>query len=306
VRPDIARDLPGTPAAIGAAPLGRIAAAPQAHVRRSRVARVAIHAALIIGAAVSVFPYYWMLVTAFKTNVDASASPPTFWPRTWHPENFAIAWGAAPFGRYFLNTGLVAVCWVAAVLVVSSLAAFAFARMEFYGKNVVFIVFLATLMIPQEVTLIPNFVLITKWLGWYNTYQAQFIVYIASVFAIFLLRQFFMTIPKELEEAARIDGASQLRFLWTILLPLSTPALVTVALLNFLAAWNSFLWPLLVTGSPELRPVQVGLSTFQAEASTRYAELMAASTFVVLPTVILFLVAQKYFVEGIARSGLKG
>jgi multiple sugar transport system permease protein len=200
----------------------------------------------------------------------------------------------------------VAFWWVLGVLVVSSLAAFAFARMEFYGKNAVFVTFLATMMIPGEATLIPNFVIITRWLGWYDTYQAQVVPNVANVFAIFLLRQFFMTIPKELEEAALIDGASRLRVLWTVILPLSSPALITVGLLNFLAAWNAFLWPLLVTRSPDMRPIQIGLQVFSGEAGIRYAELMAATTLVALPTIVLFLAAQKYFVEGIARTGLKG
>jgi multiple sugar transport system permease protein len=178
--------------------------------------------------------------------------------------------------------------------------------MEFAGKNAVFAVLLATMMIPAEVTTIPNFVIITKWLSWYDTYQAQFVVAIGNVFAIFLLRQFFMTIPKDLEEAAHIDGCSRLRFLWDIILPLSVPALITVALINFLAAWNAFLWPLLVTRSAAMRPIQLGLVVFQTEAGSRYAELMSATTLVILPTAIMFLVAQKYFVEGIARTGLKG
>jgi len=156
------------------------------------------------------------------------------------------------------------------------------------------------------VTLIPNFVIITRWFGWYDTYQAQFIVGIGSVFAIFLLRQFFMTIPKDLEDAAMIDGCSRFRFLWNIVVPLSGPALITLALLNFLGAWNAFLWPLIVTRSPQMRPIQVGLQVFSSDAGSRYAELMAASTLVILPTVLLFLVAQKYLVEGIARTGLKG
>src|SRR5581483_2362979 len=289
-----------------AAPVQRVAIDQVAGARRSPLIRLVIHAALALGALGVLFPFYWMLVTAFKTNSEAIMALPTFWPREWHPENFATAWAAAPFGRYFLNTLIVAACWVAGVLATSSLAAFAFARMQFYGKNVVFALMLATMMIPGEVTTIPNFVIITKWLGWYNTYQAQFITALGNVFAIFLLRQFFLTIPKDLEEAALIDGCSRLRFLWSILIPLSTPAIVTVALLNFLAAWNAFLWPLLVTRSAEMRPIQLGLVVFQTEAGSRYAELMAASTFVILPTVLVYLVAQRYLVEGIARTGLKG
>jgi multiple sugar transport system permease protein len=309
--------VPGTPQGIDAtgAPLAVSVAAPSragfeglatAHGRRGLGARLVIHLLLGLGTLVAIFPFYWMVITSFKTTTEALASPPTFWPQVWHLENYPLALAQAPFGRYFFNTAFVAFWWVLGVLVVSSLAAFAFARMEFYGKGALFGLFLATLMIPSEVTLIPNFVIVTKWLGWYDTYQAQIVPSIGSVFAIFLLRQFFLGIPRELEDAARIDGCGQLRFLWTIVLPLSTPALITVALLNFLNAWDAFLWPLLVTRAPEMRPIQLGLEVFSSEFGARYAELMAATTLATLPTVAAFLVAQRYFVEGIARTGLKG
>jgi multiple sugar transport system permease protein len=294
------------PALVAPTPVGRLAVDSTAREKRSPWARGGIHVVLTVGAFFTVFPFYWMLATSFKTNSEAISSPPTFWPREWHPENYGLAWSAAPFTQYFVNTLIVAFFWVAGVVVVSSLAAYAFARMEFAGKNAVFAALLATMMIPGDVTLIPNFVIITKWLSWYNTYQAQFITAIGTVFAIFLLRQFFLSIPKELEEASLIDGCSRFRFLWSVLLPLSVPAVVTVALMNFLGAWNAFLWPLLVTRSPEMRPIQLGLIVFQSEAGSKYAELMAATTLVIVPTVAVFLVAQKYFVEGIARTGLKG
>ena len=267
---------------------------------------VAVHGFLLTGATLTVFPFYWMLVTSLMSNTEVTASPPTFWPKALQWANYGSAWASAPFGRYFLNTVIVSVCQVVGVLVVASLAAYAFARMEFHGKNAVFTVFLATLMIPGEVTLIPNFVIVTKWLGWYDTYQAQVVPFLGSVFAIFLLRQFFMTIPKDLEDAAVMDGCGQLRFLWSIVVPLSRPALITVGLLNFLGAWNAFLWPLLVTRGAAMRPIQVGLSAFSTDGGTRYAELMAASTFVILPTAVIYLIAQRYFVEGITRTGLKG
>ena len=272
----------------------------------SRPMAIASHAFLLIGAVATVFPFYWMLVTSLKTNVEATASPPTFWPQALQWGNYASALASAPFGRYFLNTLLVATCQVTGVLVVASLAAFAFARLRFFGKEVIFTIFLATLMIPGEVTLIPNFVIVTRWLGWYDTYQAQFVPGMASVFAIFLLRQFFMQIPRDLEDAAVMDGCGTFRFLWAIVVPLSRPALITVGLLNFLAAWNAFLWPLLVTRGAAMRPIQIGLSAFSGEAGVRYAELMAASTMVIVPTVAVFLVAQRYFIEGITRTGLKG
>jgi multiple sugar transport system permease protein len=297
----------GPAAAVAAAgPAERAVQAPSTHERRSPLARFGIHLVLVVGALVSFFPFYWMVTSSFKTNIQAIASPPLWVPTEWHLENYAIALSAAPFPRYFFNTLLVAVCQVVGVLAVSTLAAYAFARMEFYGKSTLFGIFLATLMIPSEVTLIPNFVIITRWFGWYDTYQAQFVTGLGSVFAIFMLRQFFMTIPKELEDAAMMDGCSRLRFLWAVVVPLSGPALITLGLLNFLSAWNAFLWPLIVTRSPEMRPIQLGLQVFSTDAGGRFAELMAASTMVILPTVLLFVVAQRYLVEGIARTGLKG
>ncbi|HET7771734.1 MAG TPA: carbohydrate ABC transporter permease [Chloroflexota bacterium] len=308
---DTVAPTPGQPAAAAvatplAAPIDRVRVDATEQTERSPLARILMHIALLLGALASVFPFYWMLITSLKSNSEAIAQPPTFWPREWVLQNYALAWNAAPFGRYFLNTMVITLCTVVGVVVVSTLAAYPFARMRFAGKNIVFAALLATMMIPADITVIPNFIIVTKWLGWYNTYQAQVVPYVGSVFAIFLLRQFFMTVPKELEEAALIDGCSRLRFLWAILVPLSIPALITVALLNFLGSWNAFLWPLLVTSAPEMRPIQLGLIVFQSDAGARYAELMAASTMVIMPTVLVFLVAQKYFVEGIARTGLKG
>lgn len=288
------------------APVNRVRVDATEEDARSPVARVFMHLALLLGAIASIFPFYWMLITSVKTNSEAIAFPPTFWPREWVFENYALAWNAAPFGRYFLNTALVTTCGVIGVVIVATLAAYPFARMRFAGKDVVFAALLATMMIPDDITVIPTFIIVTKWLGWYNTYQAQFVPYLGNVFAIFLLRQFFMSVPKELEEASLIDGCSRFRFLWSILVPLSIPALTTVALLSFLSSWNAFLWPLLVTSSEQMRPIQLGLIVFQGEAGTRYAELMAASTMVIMPTVLVFLVAQKFFVEGIARTGIKG
>jgi multiple sugar transport system permease protein len=302
----VAAPIEALPAGAGPVARGGAMAIPAVTARRGRLARIAIHTVLLLGCLLMAFPFYWMVTTSFKTNVEALASPPTLWPQEWHPENYPAAMAAAPFGRYFFNTIFVAFWTVLGVLVVSTLAAYAFARMRFVGKNVLFAAFLATLMIPNEVTLIPNFVIITRWLGWYDTYQAQIVPVVGSVFAIFLLRQFFLTIPQDLEDAAKIDGCSQLRFLWSVIIPLSGPALITLALLNFLYAWDAFFWPLIVTRSGDMRPIQLGLQVFSSEFGSRYGEQMAATTVVMLPTVIAFLLAQRYFVEGITRTGLKG
>lgn len=219
-------------------------------------------------------------------------------------QNYVDAWHAAPFARYYFNTVFVATVTTLLNIIVGVMAAFAFSKLRFWGRNFLFMLFLATMMIPGEVLLVPNFITIVKF-GWFNTYYALIIPWVASAFVIFLMRQNFMTIPDELFDAAKIDGASKWRFLWTILVPLSKPVIITGALLNFVGSWNAFLWVLIVTNTPSMRTLPVGLQNFSSNAGTMYNQLMAASTFSMLPIVILFLFAQKYFIQGIARSGLK-
>jgi multiple sugar transport system permease protein len=268
---------------------------------------VARHAFLILVAVAVAYPFYFMVTSAFKDILEATRTPPNIVPSTWHPENFAEAWDRAPWGRYFFNTILVSAAVTVGEVATSVLAAYAFSRMRFRGKNVVFTIFLATLMIPGEATLIPNFVLMSRrYLNLYDTYWVQIIPFLATAFSIFLLRQFFLSIPNELSDAARLDGAGHLRFLWSIVLPLSIPALITVGLITFLGSWNAFQWPLIVTNRPEIRPIQVGLAAFRQEAGSSYHLLMAASTFVIAPIVVLYLVAQRYLVQGIARTGIRG
>jgi len=264
-----------------------------------------LYASLIIGAVIMAFPFYWMVTTAFKSYAESVTVPPVIVPTVWLWENFSEAWNAAPFPRYFLNTIIMATGATVGTLFTGLLAAYAFARMRFYGKNVLFLMFLATMMIPFEVTLIPDF-LIIRTLRWYNTFAALIVPWTASVFSIFLLRQFFMSMPKELYEATLLDGGSHWQFLWKVAMPLAVPAMITVAIFSFLGSWNSLLWPLIVTSKPTLRPIQVGLSAFQGEAGSYYNLLMAGATLAILPVVILFLIAQRQFVEGIARSGIKG
>jgi multiple sugar transport system permease protein len=271
------------------------------------MASLARHAILIAVAVVVAYPFYFMLSSSFKDILEATRTPPTIVPEVWHPENYAEAWVKAPWARYFVNTTIVSLAVTLGELATAVLAAYAFARMRFRGKNVIFTIFLATLMIPGEATLIPNFVLMSRrYLNLYDTYEVQILPFLTSAFAIFLLRQFFLSIPNELADAARIDGAGHLRFLWSVVVPLSVPALITVGLITFLASWNAFQWPLIVTNRPEIRPIQVGLSAFRQEAGSSYHLLMAASAFVIAPIVLLYLVAQRYLVQGIARTGIRG
>lgn len=267
--------------------------------------RVALYATLVTGALLAGFPFFWMVMTALKTSAEANAIPPTVFPSTpqWH--NFRLAWQAAPFLRYFVNTAFISAAIVLGVLFTTVPAAYAFARLEFHGKKLLFTLFLATMMIPFEATLIPNYIIITK-LRWYNTYFALIVPWTASVFSVFLLRQFFAAVPEDLYDAAALDGCGHARTLWHVAFPLARAPLAAIVIFAFLGSWNSLLWPLLVTSKESLRPIQLGLSVFVSEAGTQPHLLMAASAFTILPIVILYFFAQRQFIEGIASSGLKG
>ena len=264
------------------------------------------HVVLSAVAVVIAFPFYWMLSTAFKSFFEATQFPPTLFPVEFHLENFATAWGDAPFPTYFRNTFVIAIAVTAGELATSILAAYAFARMSFKGQGVLFFILLATYMIPSEATLIPNFVLVTKVLRLSDTLQVQIIPFLASVFSVFLLRQHFRSIPNELADAAKVDGAGHLRFLWKIVLPLSVPVLVVVTLVTALGSYDAFQWPLLVTNSDAVRPIQVGMAQFRTEFGAQYHLEMAAATFVIAPVVLIFLFAQRYLIQGVARTGIRG
>lgn len=270
-----------------------------------RISRVLLHLALFSGAAWSIFPFIWMVLTSLKGYVEAAASQAIL-PQHWLFANYAAAWNEVGiFPRYFANTIFISVATVLGVLATSTLAGYAFARMRFPGRNLLFVILLATMMVPFEVTLVPNFILMRR-LGWINTYAALVIPWTASAFSVFLMRQFFRSIPGELYDAAVMDGSNHLRFLVSIVIPLSKPALVTSALLTFLGSWNSLMWPLLVTNSPEIRPLQVGVATFITDAGTQVQLLLAAVTISVIPVILLYLFLQRWFIEGIATVGIRG
>jgi multiple sugar transport system permease protein len=284
-----------------------------------RISRGLLYTVLTVGAATSLAPFIWMIMTSLKSYREVATR--VFWPASLRLSTYSIppdqrpiphlfynyvqAWNAAPFARYFANSFFIASCTAAGVLITSTLAAYAFARLDFRGKNVIFTLFLATMMIPFEIIMIPNFITISN-LKWVNTYQAMIIPWIASVFGIFLLRQFFATIPHDLYDAALLDGCGHFRFLTQIVLPLSKPALISVGLFNFLGSWNAFTWPLIVTREEKMYPIQVGLRYFVTESGTATQELMAAATITILPLVILYFFAQRQFIEGISTTGLKG
>jgi multiple sugar transport system permease protein len=270
-----------------------------------------IHVLLILGAVVMVMPFVWMVSTSLKSPTEVFNYPPQWIPsiRIW--DNYVNAWDAAPFGRYFINSIIVALAVTLGTLATSSLAAFAFARIRFPARNALFAIYLSSMMIPHQMTIIPSFLVlrdlgdISPALG-LDTYFSLIAPFIAGAFGVFLLRQSFLTIPNELEDAATLDGCGKLGFLVRIVLPLSRPALATLALFTFMANWNSYLWPLIVTNSNEMRTVQIGLKYFVGqEGGSQWSLLMAAAVFVTLPVIVVFLLVQNQFVRGIAGTGIK-
>ncbi|CAN5593786.1 carbohydrate ABC transporter permease [soil metagenome] len=255
-------------------------------------------------AFLTVAPFLWMVLTSFKGLGEIFSYPPSWFPEEFTTENYKDAFQAAPFGRYYLNSLFVAGAVTIGQLITCSMAAYAFARMEFWGRDVLFYLFLGTMMVPAHVTMIPSF-MILHWLGLIDTYGALILPGLASAFGTFLLRQFFLSLPRELEEAAFIDGCGRFRVLWQIILPLSRPALATLAIFTFMAVFNDFLWALIVVNSQELYTVQLGLAIFRDRYATEWGSLMAGSVVATLPILIVFFFAQKHFIQGIALSGLK-
>ncbi|BDP43740.1 hypothetical protein DAETH_37090 (plasmid) [Deinococcus aetherius] len=248
-------------------------------------------------------PLAWMLLAAFKGQKEVFTGP--LIPETWVWQNFVEAWNGAPFGRYLFNSVLVSVVTTVSVVLTSALAAYAFARMQFPGRQPLFLFALGTLMIPGDVLLIPNFITVREF-GWVNSYPALIVPFAASAFGVFLLRQAFLRTPVELEEAARLDGATPLQFLFRILLPVNAPALSALGVLTFLASWNALVWPLVATSRDEFRTVQVGLASFSNLEGSNLPVVMAATVIVVAPVLIVYALAQKWFIESAAATGLKG
>ncbi|MCK9793924.1 carbohydrate ABC transporter permease [Isoptericola sp. 4D.3] len=285
---------------------------------RRRLGRAALYVALGVIAVVMVVPFVWMVLTSLKTPADIAASPPTFLPTEWAWSNYADALAAAPFLTYARNSLVIAVSHTTINLLVASMAGYALARLRFRGSELVFLGFVAALMIPTYTKIIPEF-LIVRFMplfggndilgqggtGWLDTWWALIVPGAVTPFAVFLFRQFYLDLPVELEEAARLDGVSELGIWARIMTPLVKPAFITVALLTFESSWNNFLWPLLVTRTDSMRVIQVGLSVFRTENDTQWAFLMAGTTLATLPMVVLFLLGQKYFVRGFANAGIK-
>ena len=287
-----------------AAPKATLSFLVSARLRR-HVLRGLVYLLLIIGAAVFSVPLFWMVTTSLKTMGEILRFPPKWIPIPAHFENYAAAWNYLPFGRFVVNTGIITLLSTIGYLLSCSISAFGFARLKFRGRDFLFTLLLATMMLPSQVTLIPQFILFQK-LGWLNTLKPLIVPsFFGSAFYIFLLRQFFLTLPMELDEAARIDGASTFKIYWSIILPLGKPALSTVAVFAFIYNWNDFFRPLIYLTSPDKMTLAVGLQLFRGRFASNFNNLMAAATMAVAPILVVFFVAQKTFVQGIALTGLK-
>jgi ABC-type glycerol-3-phosphate transport system permease component len=268
--------------------------------------RIVSYAALILGLIPLLLPLYWMIVTALKDKSEVFTATPQWWPTHLAWGNFAAAWNAEPFARFFVNSAVVTIAIVGLQLFTASLAAFALARFQFVGRRFAFVAIIAALIVPLQITFIANFITLAH-LGWLNTYAALIVPYAASAFGTFLLRQAFMAVPQQLEDAARLDRCSGLGFLWHVLLPLSRPTVLAFCLVAFVAHWNDYFWPLIVTTNNNVRTLPIGLGMFIGqEVTTDWNLLMAASLFVSAPMLLLFFFLQRYFVQSFLRSGIRG
>ena len=267
--------------------------------------RLVLYALALIAFVILAGPLLWMVSGSLKTQNEVLANPPSVLPSEFQWGNYSQVFEQVPFGRYLLNSLLVATVVTLVALLFHSMAAYSLARLRFPGRQAIFMAILCTLMVPFTVIVVPLF-LIVDWLGWVDSYAGLIVPMIPHAFGIFLLRQFYLSLPRELEEAAIVDGASLVRVYWHIVLPLSRPILAALGIFFFLANWNNFLWPLVVTQSQDLWVVQLGIQQFTGQYGSQYHLIMAASTVAALPTLLMFFVFQKRLVEGIKLTGLKG
>lgn len=275
--------------------------------RRIGPGRIVVWALLIAGTLAMLAPFLWLVSSSLKEQRSLFLYPPQWIPSPIAWRNYPEALTSLPFGRYTANTLVITGFTMVGVLLTSSLAAYGFARMRFPGRDLIFMVLLSALMLPYAVVMIPNYIMF-KYLGWIDTYLPLIVPqwFGGGIFNIFLLRQFFRTIPTDLVEASRIDGASELRIYWQVMLPLAGPALAVVAIFTFINTWNDFLAPLIYLSTPEKFTIALGLSAFKGLYATQWNYLMAASTVMIVPIIVLFFLTQRYFVQGIVMTGSKG
>ena len=274
-------------------------------MKQSLGRKLLIHIILLLGLGITIFPFFWMVLTSFKTTGEAMQIPPTIFPKKFITVAYSQIVSSLPFARIYLNTILSTVITVLAQLVFCAMAGYAFARIKFPFKNTIFILLLSVLMVPGQIFLIPQYLIIQK-MGLLDTIPALFIPNLFSAFGTFLMRQFFLSLPEELEEAAIIDGCSRYQIFWRIMLPLVKPGLVTLSIFTFKFAWNDFMWPLIVNTSPKNMILGPALSTLQGQYTSQYPMQMAGGVLAVIPVIAVFFIFQKQFIEGVAQSGIKG
>ncbi|MGD6964480.1 carbohydrate ABC transporter permease [Fictibacillus phosphorivorans] len=272
--------------------------------KRKWLNKIVFYTTISVGALIMIIPFLWMLSTSIKDQGATMTLPPQFIPDTITFTNYAQVAESFPIWKFLFNSFFVAVTSTLGQLLLCSMAAYAFSRLHFKGRDTLFLIYLATLMVPMQVTMTPQFILM-KYLGWLDTYQGLILPGLFNAFGTFLLRQFFLGIPKSLEEAAFIDGASHFRVFFQIILPLSKPALATLAIFSFMQSWNNFLWPLIIVSNQELMTLPLGLSILQGRWATDWNLLMAGVVISVIPILAVYLFAQKYFIKGITLSGIK-
>lgn len=285
----------------------------------NRVERGLAYLVLLVGLVVVIFPFIWMVSTSITPAADVFAWPPRLIPQDIRWSNYLEAATVIPLQRYFVNSIIVSVTTVVLAIVLNSMAAYALARLEFPGRNLIFLFILGTIMIPPQVTMIPLFLMFKNFplmggndllgrggTGLIDTYQSLILPGLASTFGVYLLREAFRAIPSELIDAARVDGASEFRIFWQVALPLVKPSLAAMGLLIFTFSWNEFLWPLIMTNTPAMRTIQLGLSAFKGQYFTEWHLLMAATVLSTIPVMVVYLIGQRYFVQGVATTGLKG
>jgi sn-glycerol 3-phosphate transport system permease protein len=279
------------------------------HRNRMRIGRLLGYAGLVFVVVVIGAPIFWMITAAVKSNADIYTFPPNWIPTDPEWSNFTDAWNAAPFGRFYLNSIIITIAGTGLELINATLTAYALAFLRFPLKNLIFIIILATLMVPPQIAIIPNFLTISDVFGhnWVNTYQGIVIPGAAVAFGTFMLRQGFLGLPREVMDAAKVDGAGHLRLLWDITIPMAKPIIVTFGLISMVAKWNDYLWPLIVTNEDRMRPLAVGMSYLhEPEGNTDWGLVMAAAFFVIAPLIAVYIFAQRYIIEGIAAGATKG
>lgn len=274
-------------------------------MKKIKLGTIVLYILLAVGGLIMIFPFIWMLISSMKTWAECGSMPPTWWPKDPTLENYVYAFKTAPFLKYFRNSLIVTVLCTGITMFNTILCAFTFSRLRFPGRDIIFSIMVSLMMIPYEMLIITNYTTIVK-MGLYDTLAALIIPFTSSIFYTYILRNFFLSIPDSLYYSARIDGASNWQYLWNVMVPIAKPSLVTIGLLNALTCWNSFMWSILVVGSVNNRTLPFGLFAFTDQAGIRFERLMAGSSIVVIPVIILFLFCRKQIVTGVSKGGLKG